>query len=188
MIERSTLYANFLSQKLEKQQNEARAKAAALEAKLEKERANEAEVKVETEIENDAAVPNSAHATRASTRSGGKKTEATTETKKRGAVSKKRKIDESEYSLADYVDKDSLKKQKSGDSAVQAPIAPTTSTGPITKPTISTRQPSLVTGGVLRDYQLAGVEWMVSLYENGLNGILADEMGLGKVRTPCGPI
>lgn len=29
-------------------------------------------------------------------------------------------------------------------------------------------------------YQLAGVEWMVSLYNNNLNGILADEMGLGK--------
>jgi len=38
----------------------------------------------------------------------------------------------------------------------------------------------LVTGAKLRDYQLAGVQWMISLYENGLNGILADEMGLGK--------
>jgi ATP-dependent DNA helicase len=28
--------------------------------------------------------------------------------------------------------------------------------------------------------QLAGLEWLISLYENGLNGILADEMGLGK--------
>ena len=42
-------------------------------------------------------------------------------------------------------------------------------------------QPELVTGAKLRDYQLAGVQWMISLYENGLNGILADEMGLGKV-------
>lgn len=38
-----------------------------------------------------------------------------------------------------------------------------------------------MTGGILRDYQLTGVEWLVSLYDNGLNGILADEMGLGKV-------
>ncbi|GMH43565.1 hypothetical protein BSKO_11487 [Bryopsis sp. KO-2023] len=37
----------------------------------------------------------------------------------------------------------------------------------------------LVTGD-LRDYQLNGVRWMLSLYKNGLNGILADEMGLGK--------
>jgi SNF2 family DNA or RNA helicase len=44
-------------------------------------------------------------------------------------------------------------------------------------------QPALVTGATLRDYQLAGVQWMISLYENGLNGILADEMGLGKVGT-----
>jgi ATP-dependent DNA helicase len=33
----------------------------------------------------------------------------------------------------------------------------------------------------LRDYQVLGVQWMISLFENGLNGILADEMGLGKV-------
>jgi ATP-dependent DNA helicase len=49
------------------------------------------------------------------------------------------------------------------------------------------KQPALVTGAKLRDYQLAGVQWMVSLYENGLNGILADEMGLGKVRLPASP-
>jgi len=41
-------------------------------------------------------------------------------------------------------------------------------------------QPALFTGGKLRNYQLAGMEWMAALYENGLNGILADEMGLGK--------
>lgn len=45
---------------------------------------------------------------------------------------------------------------------------------------ISDRQSSLVTGGVLRNYQLQGVEWLKALFENGLNGILADEMGLGK--------
>jgi ATP-dependent DNA helicase len=42
------------------------------------------------------------------------------------------------------------------------------------------RQPALVTGAVMRKYQVEGVLWMASLYENGLNGILADEMGLGK--------
>ncbi|EPZ34649.1 hypothetical protein ROZALSC1DRAFT_27044 [Rozella allomycis CSF55] len=34
--------------------------------------------------------------------------------------------------------------------------------------------------GTMRDYQLQGLNWMISLYENGINGILADEMGLGK--------
>ncbi|KAI9706991.1 MAG: hypothetical protein M1820_004579 [Bogoriella megaspora] len=44
----------------------------------------------------------------------------------------------------------------------------------------SARQPDLVSGGIMRSYQLEGLEWLISLYENGLNGILADEMGLGK--------
>lgn len=44
----------------------------------------------------------------------------------------------------------------------------------------SARQPKLVTGGIMRSYQLEGLEWLLSLYQNGINGILADEMGLGK--------
>lgn len=33
-----------------------------------------------------------------------------------------------------------------------------------------------VKGGKLRDYQIRGLNWLISLYENGINGILADEM------------
>ena len=47
-------------------------------------------------------------------------------------------------------------------------------------PKRTSRQPALVTGGKMRDYQLVGMEWLISLYDNGLNGILGDEMGLGK--------
>ena len=71
-----------------------------------------------------------------------------------------------------------------------------------------TEQPKLLKNGQLKEYQLkgapcpaqhtqhaptltldarthrcraaAGLQWMVSLYNNSLNGILADEMGLGK--------
>jgi ATP-dependent helicase STH1/SNF2 len=39
-----------------------------------------------------------------------------------------------------------------------------------------TKQPSLLVGGTLKDYQVKGLQWMVSLYNNRLNGILADEM------------
>lgn len=34
--------------------------------------------------------------------------------------------------------------------------------------------------GVLRNFQLTGLNWLISLYEKNCNGILADEMGLGK--------
>ncbi|WWC97135.1 hypothetical protein V866_004014 [Kwoniella sp. B9012] len=43
-----------------------------------------------------------------------------------------------------------------------------------------TKQASILTGGTLKDYQIKGLQWMISLYNNRLNGILADEMGLGK--------
>ena len=41
-------------------------------------------------------------------------------------------------------------------------------------------QPQMLKYGMLREYQLKGLQWLVSLYNNNLNGILADEMGLGK--------
>ncbi|XP_056386301.1 lymphoid-specific helicase isoform X2 [Hyla sarda] len=42
------------------------------------------------------------------------------------------------------------------------------------------QQPKYFTGGVMRWYQIEGMEWLRMLWENGINGILADEMGLGK--------
>ncbi|XP_056147849.1 lymphoid-specific helicase [Lampris incognitus] len=42
------------------------------------------------------------------------------------------------------------------------------------------QQPRFFTGGVMRWYQIEGIEWLRMLWENGINGILADEMGLGK--------
>ncbi|CAD8155453.1 unnamed protein product [Paramecium octaurelia] len=45
---------------------------------------------------------------------------------------------------------------------------------------VITQQPALLEGGQLKQYQLQGLDWLVSLYNNNLNGILADEMGLGK--------
>lgn len=45
--------------------------------------------------------------------------------------------------------------------------------------TVFRESPSFI-HGELRDYQIAGLNWLVSLHENGISGILADEMGLGK--------
>ncbi|ODQ65772.1 hypothetical protein NADFUDRAFT_58324 [Nadsonia fulvescens var. elongata DSM 6958] len=44
---------------------------------------------------------------------------------------------------------------------------------------VFTESPAYV-HGKLRDYQVQGLNWMISLYENNISGILADEMGLGK--------
>ena len=42
-------------------------------------------------------------------------------------------------------------------------------------------QPSVISGGTMREYQLQGLNWLIHLYDNGINGILADEM----VRQPA---
>ncbi|KAG6380533.1 SNF2 family DNA-dependent ATPase [Boletus reticuloceps] len=47
------------------------------------------------------------------------------------------------------------------------------------QPYVFEESPSFI-NGLMRAYQLQGLNWLVSLYHNGLNGILADEMGLGK--------
>ncbi|KAL2825600.1 SNF2 family N-terminal domain-containing protein [Aspergillus cavernicola] len=44
---------------------------------------------------------------------------------------------------------------------------------------IEISQPTMLTAK-LKEYQLKGLNWLVNLYEQGINGILADEMGLGK--------
>jgi SNF2 family DNA or RNA helicase len=41
------------------------------------------------------------------------------------------------------------------------------------------QQPANLSGGRLMQYQLEGLQWLISLWENGISGILADEMGLG---------
>lgn len=46
--------------------------------------------------------------------------------------------------------------------------------------TVFRESPGYVKGGTMRDYQVAGLNWLISLHENGISGILADEMGLGK--------
>lgn len=45
---------------------------------------------------------------------------------------------------------------------------------------IAEQQPALLKNCILKGYQLEGLNWLITLYENGLNGILADDMGLGK--------
>lgn len=42
-----------------------------------------------------------------------------------------------------------------------------------------TESPKFINGS-LRSYQIQGLNWLISLHQNGIAGILADEMGLGK--------
>jgi ATP-dependent DNA helicase len=63
-----------------------------------------------------------------------------------------------------------LKKQKKSLDAEQINTAPLN----------TYEQPKTLKNVTLKPHQIHGMNWLISLYENGLNGILADEMGLGK--------
>jgi SNF2 family DNA or RNA helicase len=44
---------------------------------------------------------------------------------------------------------------------------------------VNTKVPFILRGD-LREYQIIGLDWLVTLHNKRMNGILADEMGLGK--------
>ncbi|TIA78975.1 hypothetical protein E3P92_03554 [Wallemia ichthyophaga] len=48
------------------------------------------------------------------------------------------------------------------------------------EPFAFTETPAFIQNCTMRDYQVQGLNWMIGLHHNGINGILADEMGLGK--------
>ncbi|KAK5128581.1 hypothetical protein LTR08_004065 [Meristemomyces frigidus] len=50
---------------------------------------------------------------------------------------------------------------------------------PTSLQTMDVEQPKML-NCTLKEYQVKGLNWLVNLYEQGINGILADEMGLGK--------
>lgn len=89
----------------------------------------------------------------------------------------KRKSNDEGVEISKYITKKNLKQQdckgSGSGSSTPSPLEPPS------RPAHA-RQPALVTGASMKDYQIDGFEWLVGLYENGLNGILADEMGLGK--------
>lgn len=88
-----------------------------------------------------------------------------------------------QIAITEMLDKDEVKARTGGitiDKALEKEAQENKSGGFGATVTKSARQPELVTGATMKPYQLEGLEWLISLYENGLNGILADEMGLGK--------
>lgn len=98
--------------------------------------------------------PTSAPATKkkAKTKKGAKQTRRKTKSTKRG------RAESDESDAEDEVDREAkrAKVQVEGEPQLQAQF----------------KQSSLVTGATLKDYQLEGVEWMVSLDSNGASGIL----------------
>jgi len=171
LIKQSGIYTSIIGEKMMQQQQAMRKRAEAIDKKQKAETEEEAvkaegNAKVET-------IRKSSRTTSSST----EQESLTARTKRRpGRPAKKETANISDY-FAKYELKGAGNTAQALASAVEE--AGETKLGQ-QKDLKSARQPKLITGGIMKEYQLQGLEWLVSLYENGLNGILADEMGLGK--------
>ncbi|KAJ1912899.1 putative ATPase [Mycoemilia scoparia] len=180
LLERSTLYSSFLMEKMESQRKEQRER---------EEKEKEEKEKNEDEVAEKEEVPETPKKRRGRRRKAAAVSEEGDEARTTNKRKRLRK-DDSSYQLSDYIDPETMKTREGNVSTSLAVPDAKKQKVEAEKKTVeekekawneaSPRQPKLLTGGVMRDYQLDGMEWMVSLYENGLNGILADEMGLGK--------
>ncbi|EST09084.1 Helicase, C-terminal [Kalmanozyma brasiliensis GHG001] len=179
LLQRSGVYSRIMGEKMEKERK-ARAEAAAKQ-----EARREAAVKAGgTPSDPQPSAP--ARKTRSGANANDDKTSApaSSERRTRREDTRKRKNDDS-YDVSTYLDEDTLEaaKQEAEQANKKAKTEPS-ETGASDKKDANEsgrrNQPKLVTGAKMREYQLDGLEWLISLYENGLNGILADEMGLGK--------
>ncbi|XP_078586774.1 lymphocyte-specific helicase-like [Branchiostoma floridae x Branchiostoma japonicum] len=216
LLKKSNTYTEFLLKRMERQAEEAKRKAEARRKRLQKqeekkrlkETTGSQEVSVRrSDRRHHDSQPSPVKSTAKSTRGSKAAAKVKTEPEEAGPsengtpVKKRKREDDSEYCLADYISKEELEKKKQkleGEEQVvpEAADEPSVPRSIVQimekeKPTdtfrrvidgkpVSDRQPELFSGGVLREYQLQGMDWMKVLYENGVNGILADEMGLGK--------
>uniref|UniRef100_A0A2K5QPQ5 Helicase, lymphoid specific n=1 Tax=Cebus imitator TaxID=2715852 RepID=A0A2K5QPQ5_CEBIM len=105
------------------------------------------------------------------------------------SVVKKNKKNEDENSSSTNLCVEDLQKNKESNSIIKDRLSQTVRQNakfffdPVRKcngQPVPFQQPKHFTGGVMRWYQVEGMEWLRMLWENGINGILADEMGLGK--------
>ncbi len=180
LLQRSGIYSRIMGEKMEKERND-RAEAAAKQQAR-----REAAVKVQnTPSDPQPSAP--ARKTRSAANTTDEKPSAptTSEREPRRKDTRKRKNDAS-YNVSTYLDEDDLEaakqeaEQANKKAKTESSSDTATSKNKDADESGRRNQPKLVTGAKMREYQLDGLEWLISLYENGLNGILADEMGLGK--------
>lgn len=183
LLEKSNIYSKFLLTKMEQQQLEEQKKKEKLEKKKRSLKVIEGKNLIDGNEEN------------------------TVMRKKRGredesynisevmskeeilSVAKKHKDNEDENSSTTNLCVEDLQKNKDSNSMIKDRLSQTVRQNskfffdPVRKcngQPVPFQQPKHFTGGVMRWYQVEGMEWLRMLWENGINGILADEMGLGK--------
>uniref|UniRef100_E1BCV0 Proliferation-associated SNF2-like protein n=1 Tax=Bos taurus TaxID=9913 RepID=E1BCV0_BOVIN len=169
LLEKSNIYSKFLLTKMEQQQLEEQKKKEKLERKKESLKVTKDKNSIDASEEN-------------------------------AVIKKKRGREDESYNISEVMSKEDessssnmcvedLQKNKDSNSKIKDRLSQTVRQNtkfffdPVRKcngQPVPFQQPKHFTGGVMRWYQVEGMEWLRMLWENGINGILADEMGLGK--------
>ncbi|KIW73653.1 hypothetical protein PV04_01752 [Phialophora macrospora] len=175
LLKTSSVFVAIMADKMKQQQEQNQERARRAAAKQKNDAAKPAETKIATRKSS------RAHPAEEVDSTVDLKEQEKRTTRSRGRPSKK--TNSGKRSIVDYFASDTVKAAKDGPT-VQEALAEAADEyegeGLGAQNLVATEQPSLVTGGTMKRYQLEGLEWLKSLWMNGLSGILADEMGLGK--------
>ncbi|KAL4943153.1 hypothetical protein BDV06DRAFT_190621 [Aspergillus oleicola] len=188
LLNTSEVFVAIMAEKMKKQQEEARQAAAKKQEQDQKEQKTDKSGETK-----DTATPTTTRrGTRASARQEPKETEENGDKDKKEEPAKSKRgrgrkaAPAKGNAISNYFKKAEVNVDEAKNTSVQEALEnaadkfeeePTVLGG---QELVATQQPAPVTGGKMRKYQLEGLEWLKSLWMNGLCGILADEMGLGK--------
>ncbi|XP_065749791.1 lymphoid-specific helicase isoform X3 [Phocoena phocoena] len=183
LLEKSNIYSKFLLTKMEQQQLEEQKKKEKLERKKESLKVTKGKNSIEASEEN---------AVMRKKRGREDESYSISEVMSKEeilSVAKKSKKENEDESSSSNLCVEDLQKNKDSNSKIKDRLSQTVRQNtkfffdPVRKcngQPVPFQQPKHFTGGVMRWYQVEGMEWLRMLWENGINGILADEMGLGK--------
>ncbi|XP_076981498.1 lymphoid-specific helicase isoform X1 [Tamandua tetradactyla] len=182
LLEKSNIYSKFLLTKMEQQQLEEQKKKEKLERKKESLKVTKGKNSVESSEENSVVRKKRGREDESYNIS-----EVMSKEEILSVAKKSKKVNEDGNSSNLCVE--DLQKNKDSNSIIKDRLSQTVRQNtkfffdPVRKcngQAVPFQQPKHFTGGVMRWYQVEGMEWLRMLWENGINGILADEMGLGK--------
>lgn len=177
LLDRSKFYANFLLQRMNAKKEEEKIKQEKLAKKEAAEKKKLKENNIDKKLEEP---PSDIVKSEKKTRGAKRQTELLSPNEKTDTTQRKRlrKNNISEANILNVLDEKELRKRAAhGDADEEVDSVVEDLTEDVKN---EEQTPELFEGGTMRPYQMEGYRWLVSLYENGMNGILADEMGLGK--------
>ncbi|XP_044772493.1 lymphoid-specific helicase isoform X3 [Neomonachus schauinslandi] len=183
LLEKSNIYSKFLLTKMEQQQLEEQKKKEKLERKKESLKVTKGKNSIDASEENAVMRKKRGREDESYNIS-----EVMSKEEILSVAKKNKKEIENESSSSNLCVED-LQKNKDSNSIIKDRLSQTVRQNtkfffdPVRKcngQPVPFQQPKHFTGGVMRWYQVEGMEWLRMLWENGINGILADEMGLGK--------